>query len=185
MSRQIECSNWKAYDQSDSTLSGSVTVMGASFDCLYSNDVLREVLGEDGGTDVEMARASDRDGQHPLARIMLFFDHTPGITPPEVSREDHTVTWAVVLEYVTRGRGQDIETDNATMLPIFELRRTPRLYPADAVIQIVHMTHACTSTGTQICRLGEDEAGRPIWIHDHSNRIFLHNNYYEYDFASK
>ena len=103
--------------------------MGASFDCLYSNDVLREVLGKEGGNDVEMARASsDRSGQHPLARIMLFFDHTPGVSPPEVRREDRTVTWAVVLEYVTRGRGQDIETDKATMLPKFELRRTPRLY---------------------------------------------------------
>lgn len=134
MSRQIECSNWYAYEDSDSLLPGSVTIRGASFDCLYSDDVLREVLGEEGGTDVQMARDANRSGQHPLARIMLFFDHTPGIPPPGVRHQDCAVTWAVVLEYVTRGKGQNIETDTATELPIYELKRAPKLYPADAML---------------------------------------------------
>lgn len=185
MSRQIKCSNWDAYEDSDSLSSGPVTIKGASFDCLYSDDVLREVLGDDGGTDVQMARDANRSGQHPLARIMLFFDHTPGIPPPGVGHHEYAVTWAVVLEYVTRGKGQNIETDTATELPMYELRRTPKLYPADFVTQIVHMTHACTSSGSETCRLGENEAGRPIWIHNHSSRIFLHNNYYEYDLSRK
>jgi len=185
MSREIECSNWDAYEQNDSPLSGAVTIKGASVDCLYSDDVLREVLGEDGGTDVQMARDANRSGQHPLARIMLFFNHMPGMPPPGVRHQDCAMTWAVVLEYVTKGRGQNIDPDSATMLPTYELKRTPKLYPADAVAKIVHMTHACTSSGGETCSLGEDEAGRPIWSHNNSNRAFLHNNYYEYDFSRK
>ena len=60
MSRQIECSNWYAYGDSDSPSSRFVTMRGASFDCLYSDDVIREVLGEEGDTDVLMARDANR-----------------------------------------------------------------------------------------------------------------------------
>ena len=76
MSRQIECSNWDAYEDSDSLLSGAVTIKGASFDCLYSDDVLREVLGEEGDTDVQMARDANRSGQHPLEDHVVLRPHT-------------------------------------------------------------------------------------------------------------
>ena len=179
MSRDIECRTWEVHEDSNSALSGKVTIMGASFDSLYSDDVLCEVLGEDGGTDVQMMVDANRSGQNPLARIMMFFDHIPGIRPPGARHEDCVVKWAVVQEYATEGIGQSIRPDQATQLPLYKLRKTRELYPFDAVTRIVHMTHACTSSGLGSCRL-QDEGGRPKWVHNHAtNRKFLHNNYYD------
>ena len=75
---------------------------------------------------------------------------------------------------VDEARGKPAH-DPTTQLPLFALRKSRLLFPAEYMERIVHMIHACScSESSNGCELKGE-----TWIHDANNRRFLENTQYE------
>ena len=123
------------------------------------------------GSDVELyltARDAGEDlrglGHTTVGKVAFFFGHEgnpwrrgeSSVTP----RGEFTV-WVAVSEYVTAGVGASRKVDHATGLDEFKMWRALTFYPASAIRCVVHMMHACHTSGASACGVLHDRRKRP------------------------
>lgn len=67
--------------------------------------------------------------------------------------EGEYTIWMAVSEYVTAGVGNNLQLHHATGLAEFKMRHTLTFYPTPAIRRVVHMMHACPTSGESACGL--------------------------------
>lgn len=126
------------------------------------------------GSDVEIyltaedQREGNRGlGQTTLGKVAFFFQHqgNPWRRDEEsgdIPEGQYTI-WMAVSEYVTAGVGNSPQLHHATGLAEFKMRQTLTFFPASAVRRVVHMMHACPTSGESACGLVRAGGKRPKW----------------------
>ncbi|CAB1121590.1 unnamed protein product [Ectocarpus sp. CCAP 1310/34] len=116
------------------------------------------------GSDVEIyLTANDqREGRYgleqtTLGKVAFFFEHqgNPWRRDDEsnVLPEGEYTIWMAVSEYVTAGVGNNLQLHHTTGLAEFKMRHTLTFYPTPAIRRVVHMMHACPTSGESACGL--------------------------------
>ncbi|CAM9108342.1 unnamed protein product, partial [Pylaiella littoralis] len=71
--------------------------------------------------------------------------------------------WVAIAEYVTAGVGNRRKVDAATRLNEFEMRQKLTFFPALAIRRVMHVMHACPTSGGGACGLVVEGRKRPRW----------------------
>lgn len=142
------------------------------------------------GSDVEIylkaedQRAGNRGlGRTTLGKVAYFFEHQGndwrrGESSNAIPEGEFTI-WVAVAEYVTAGVGNKRKVDPVTGLDMFRMRTSLTFFPASAIRCVVHMMHACSTTGTSACRLVDEGSKRPVWrCNLTGNPNYLLNKYF-------
>lgn len=121
-------------------------------------------------------------GYTTLGRVAYFFEHQgnePRRGEEDTRKEGVFTIWVAVSEYVTAGVGNKRKVDPVTGLAEFRMRQALTFYPASAIRCVVHMMHACTTTGASACGLGREGGTRTMWrCTVHKNSTYLLNKYF-------
>ena len=90
--------------------------------------------------------------------MMLLFDDAS----LPVAEMVNTV-WVAVQEYVTAERGHSRKVDTATGCDVFTLRKVSSFYPVSAILLVVHIVHACPTSGASPCGLVREHGKKAVW----------------------
>ncbi|CAB1109608.1 unnamed protein product [Ectocarpus sp. CCAP 1310/34] len=102
-----------------------------------------------------------------LGRIACFFEHQGNdsrhLVDGKVQEGGEWTIWVAVKEYVTVGMGQGRKVNYPTGCDVFYLRRSVQFFHASGIRSMVHMMHACATTGASSCCLLRGEGKKDEW----------------------
>lgn len=126
------------------------------------------------GNDVEIYVTQDAQedgvrgvGFTTLGKVAYFFEHRGNDSRREdpsgrPERGVYTVSVAV-QEYVTAGKSHSRKVDTATGCDVFTLWKAYSFYPVSAILRVVHIVHACLTTGGFTCGLVREVGKKAVW----------------------
>ncbi|CAN0424840.1 unnamed protein product [Laminaria digitata] len=169
---------------------GTGTIRGGAVKDAAANPETWSISTSTRGNSVEIyvtqeAQADETRGVRftTLGKVAYFFEHRDNNLRREdagrpVEKGEFTV-WVAVQEYVTAGKGHSRKVDPATGCDVFTLRRAYSFYPVSAILRVVHMVHACPTSGEFACGLVREDGRKAVWrCALHHGGQYLLNKYF-------